>query len=135
MVEIRTRYDGGLRCSAEHGPSKSALVTDAPIDNHGRGEAFSPTDLLATALATCMLTTMAIVAERQGVELAGGTARVEKHMVADPVRRVGKLVVELKLPHVAEEHRARLESAAHRCPVTNSLHPETELEVTFAWGS
>ena len=81
MVEITTTYDGQLRCTATHGPSGNTLITDAPKDNMGKGEAFSPTDLVATALATCVLTTMGIVAKRHDLDIAGATARVTKEMV------------------------------------------------------
>src|SRR5262245_16249532 len=98
MVTVEDFYEGDLRCTAKHGPSGAELRTDAPKDNQGRGESFSPTDLVATALGTCMLTTMGIVAKRHGWPLEGGHARVEKHMIADPHRRIQKLVAELTLP-------------------------------------
>ncbi|NIP97177.1 MAG: OsmC family protein, partial [Akkermansiaceae bacterium] len=91
MVEIEINYEGQLRCGAEHGPSKDTLKTDAPVDNHGRGEAFSPTDLVATALGSCMLTIMGIVAQRDGIPLEGSRARVVKHMSTDTPRRIAKL--------------------------------------------
>ena len=135
MVEISVTYEGELHTRALHGPSRSALETDAPKDNEGRGEAFSPTDLLATALGSCMLTVMGIVARRHAWDLAGARARVEKHMVAQPVRRVGKLVVELAMPAVPEKAQAVLERTAHTCPVHQSLHPDVEVDVTFDWGA
>src|SRR5438132_10871823 len=98
MVQIDITYQGDLRCQAKHGPSGTILQTDAPVDNLGKGESFSPTDLVATALGTCILTTMAIVAERHGWSLAGASITVEKHMVADPVRRIGKLEVRVRIP-------------------------------------
>src|SRR6187549_568986 len=97
MVEITIRYQGDLHCDATHGPSQTTLATDAPVDNQGKGESFSPTDLVATALGTCILTTMAIVAERHGWKMEGSEATVVKHMVADPARRIGKLVVTVKM--------------------------------------
>jgi len=134
MVEINCAYEGQLHCTAKHGPSGSTLATDAPIDNMGRGEAFSPTDLLATALATCMLTTMAIVADRHKIEIKGATAKVAKIMATQPTRRVGELTVEIHLPPgIAEDQRARLEAAAHACPVHKSLHPDVKIPVTFYW--
>ena len=134
MVEIRMEYQGGLRCSATHGPSGTALVTDAPVDNQGKGEAFSPTDLLASALGTCMLTTMAIVGDREGWEIAGARARVEKHMDLEPFRRVGRVVVELDFPAgLPVEARPRLEEAARGCPVARSLHPDTAIDLTLRW--
>ncbi|MDH3684687.1 MAG: OsmC family protein [Myxococcales bacterium] len=133
MVEISVTYEGDLHTRALHGPSSSALETDAPKDNEGRGEAFSPTDLLATALGSCMLTVMGIVARRHDWDLAGARARVEKHMVAEPVRRVGKLVVEFAMPAVPEKARPVLERTAHTCPVHQSLHPDVEVDVRFDW--
>ena len=134
MVEIKIEYQGGLRCRAEHAPSKTTLTTDAPVDNHGKGESFSPTDLVATALGTCMLTTMGLVAERHGWKLRGATLRVEKSMVSDPVRRIGKLAVSIRIQG-AFDARARetLEQAALTCPVHKSLHPTVEIPVAFVW--
>ena len=132
MVEINCAYEGQLHCTAKHGPSGSILATDAPIDNMGRGEAFSPTDLLATALGTCMLTTMAIVAERHSIEVKGATVRVVKNMATQPTRRVAELIVEMHLPAgIAADQRARLEAAAMACPVHKSLHPDVQIPVTF----
>lgn len=134
MVTIQMEYTGGLRCSAVHGPSKTSLVTDAPVDNQGKGESFSPTDLVATALGTCILTTMAIVAERHGWKLDGARAIVEKHMVADPVRRIGKLAVTLSMPGGLDARaRETLERTAHTCPVHKSLAPNVDIPMTFVW--
>jgi len=134
MVEVTVRYEGGLHCQAVHGPSRNALPTDAPADNMGRGESFSPTDLTATSLVTCMVTTMAIMAQRQGIELAGTTARVEKHMTSEPPRRIARLVVEVNVPLPADHpERAALERAGDRCPVRLSLHPEVEVDATYHW--
>ena len=128
------RYEGGLHCSAVHGPSQSSIATDAPVDNMGRGESFSPTDLVGTALATCVATTMAIVADRNGVDLTGLTARVRKHMTSEPPRRIAKLEVDITVPLPAgHEHQARLEAAAKGCPVRRSLHPDVEVVETFSW--
>lgn len=136
MVEIEVAYEGQLHTRCTHGPSARELETDAPVDNQGRGESFSPTDLLATALGSCALTTMGIVAQREGWDFGTARARVEKHMVADPVRRVGRLVVHFELPGGLEEAaRARLEEAAHGCPVMKSLCDELETELAFAWGA
>jgi putative redox protein len=135
MVTITLSYSGELRTQATHGPSRSALVTDAPVDNQGKGESFSPTDLVATALGTCMLTTMGIVAKRHGWKLEGASATVEKHMVADPERRIGKLSVELRLPAgFGAKERTILERTALTCPVHRSLHPKVEIPVSFSWG-
>jgi putative redox protein len=134
MVIIEVGYDGDLRCSATHGPSGSTLATDAPVDNHGRGERFSPTDLVATALGTCILTTMGIVAERHEFDLRGATVRVTKEMTSQPVRRIARLGVTITMPQPAPEAmRRRLETAALRCPVKQSLHPDVEAPVTWQW--
>ncbi len=134
MVEIQVAYEGDLHTTCRHGPSGRELETDAPVDNQGRGESFSPTDLLATALGTCMLTVMGIVASRKGWKLEGARSRVEKHMAADPVRRVGRLVLHFELPTgFPPDARATLEEAARTCPVKQSLHPEIEMELVFDW--
>jgi putative redox protein len=136
VVEIRISYEGELRTRCRHGPSGASLATDAPRDNEGRGEAFSPTDLLATALASCVLTTMGIVARRHGWPLQGALARVEKHMVVGPGRRVDRLAVDLALPaRVPAEARAVLERAAHTCPVHRSLHEDVRVELRFDWSA
>lgn len=134
MVEAIVRYEGGLRCTAVHGPSQSAIETDAPTDNMGRGERFSPTDLVGTALGTCVLTTIGIVARRKGLEIPGMTATVRKHMTADAPRRISRLEVFVTIP-LPPDHpeRAVLEAAAKGCPVRRSLHPDIALEETFTW--
>ena len=135
MVAIEVVYQGELRTLATHGPSKGTLITDAPVDNQGKGASFSPTDLVATALGTCMLTTMGIVAKRHGWLLEGATCTVEKHMVADPERRIGKLTVEIRVPRAfGEKERTILERTAFTCPVHKSLDPRVEIPVTFHWG-
>lgn len=133
MVEARGIYKGEKRCEAQHGPSGTIIATDAPKDNNGRGEAFSPTDLVGTALATCILTTMAIVAERDGVNMVGSTFRVTKDMVASP-RKIAKLEVFLQLPSGIEpEYRKKLEHIAMTCPVHRSLHPDVQMPIHFDW--
>ncbi|MCE9594817.1 MAG: OsmC family protein [Planctomycetes bacterium] len=135
MVHIDIRYEGGLRCRAVHGPSRVELVTDAPLDNHGKAESFSPTDLCATALGACMLTTMGIVAERHGWDLAGTQVTVEKSMVVQPVRRIGKLDVVIRVPRDFDAQvRATLEKTALLCPVHQSLAPSVEIPLRFEWG-
>ena len=133
-VRIDFTYDGELRCSATHAPSQTVLLTDAPVDNQGKGQSFSPTDLVATALGTCVLTTMAIYAERHAIDLRGATATVQKEMIATPSRRIGKLTAEIRLP-LPESHpqREALERAGLTCPVHQSLHPDVEQKVTFEW--
>lgn len=134
MVEMTLVYEGGLHTRAAHGPSGSQLETDAPVDNQGKGEAFSPTDLLATSLASCMLTTMAIVGEREGWKIDGAKARVEKHMQLEPRRRVGRVVVELDMPGgLPAEARERLEQTARGCPVAASIHPDLEVDLRLRW--
>ena len=133
MVKITGEYQGDLHCVATHEPSGSALVTDAPKDNQGRGEAFSPTDLVATALATCVCTTMALAARVRGVDLKGLRYEVEKEMTPPP-RRIGKLKLTLWLPPSAKEMpQELLERAAHTCPVHKSLAPEVEKVIEFRW--
>lgn len=134
MVRIEIEYEGELRCRAVHGPSGTGITTDAPVDNHGRGESFSPTDLVAGALGACMMTIMGIVAARHEWDITGSRASVVKVMAADPVRRIGSLVVELHLPAALEEEaRTALERAAVTCPVHKSLSAECDVPVTFHW--
>lgn len=136
MVEIKISYEGRLRCRAVHGPSGTKLATDAPKDNMGQGESFSPTDLVATALGSCMLTIMGIVAQRHDIDLTGATVTVGKEMVTAPVRRIGRLSVDIRVPHaVSLEQRSLLENAAHTCPVHKSIHPDIDTPVTFHWGN
>ena len=131
-VTFTITYRGGLRCEAEHGPSKTALITDAPTDNHGRGESFSPTDLIATGLATCMLTTMAIVHGKE-VALEGATAVAEKHM-SPPPRKIARLVVKVTMPRgIPKAARAKIEATAPACPVVRSLHPDVVVDASFAY--
>jgi putative redox protein len=134
MVTITMDYRGELRCQATHGPSRTELTTDAPADNQGKGESFSPTDLVATALGTCILTTMGIVAARHGWPMAGSTATVVKEMVADPVRRIGRLRVTLLMSHALEaKAREALERAALTCPVHRSLASNVEIPLEIRW--
>jgi putative redox protein len=134
MVEISIRYEGDLRCEARHGPSGTVLRTDAPVDNEGKGESFSPTDLAATSLGTCMLTIMGIAARKQGVDLAGTTVSVLKEMSAKPPRRIARITVVFTIPLPAShEKREMLESAAKNCPVHLSLHPDVEQVMRFEW--
>ena len=136
-VDIDILYTGGLHCEATHRPSGSKLVTDAPLDNGGKGEAFSPTDLCATSLGSCLVTTMALVATRHGIELAGTTVHVVKEMVADPRRRIASLPTTVTFPRelatLPAEKRALLEATARACPVTQSLGPNVEVPMTFVW--
>lgn len=134
MVTIRTIYQGQLHCQAMHEPSGALLETDAPKDNQGKGESFSPTDLVATALGTCMLTVMGIAARGLKVDLTGATVNVEKTMVASPLRRIGTLTVHLHVPMpISKDHQEKLEEAALTCPVHKSLHPDIHIPITFHW--
>ena len=133
MVEMTGVYLGEKHCETTHGPSGTKLSTDAPKDNAGKGDSFSPTDLVGVALATCILTTMAIVAERDGVDLKGSTYRVTKEMSANP-RKIERLAVYLKLPAKTSDHdRKKLEHVAMTCPVHRSLHPDVQLPIVFEW--
>lgn len=130
MIEVQISYAGGLHCDARHGPSGATLATDAPVDNHGRGESFSPTDLVAVALGTCMSTVMGIVAERHGIDLTGMTVNVRKGMSTDSPRRIARLEVEVAMPIAAgHPQRALLEATAMACPVLQSLSPGIEIPV------
>jgi len=134
MVSLTSTYEGGLRCRATHGPSGTTLVTDAPVDNHGKGESFSPTDLVAAALGTCMMTIMGIVAARHGIDLVGMKAETVKEMTQSPPRRIASLRTRLTIPLPADHpQRAALEQAAHTCPVHKSLHPDIEAPIEFVW--
>lgn len=134
MVHSEIIYQGGLRCEAVHGPSGTKILTDAPVDNHGKGEAFSPTDLMATSLGLCMATIMGIAAERHGVELKGMTVGVDKIMATDTPRRIARIVVAFRIPQPSDHpQRKLLEAAALACPVHHSLHPDVVKDVTFEW--
>jgi putative redox protein len=135
-VEITAVYEGNLRCVATHGPSMAKVATDAPVDNGGSGAEFSPTDLVATALGTCVLTTMGLVAQRHQIDLSGMTVRVVKEMTQKPVRRIASLATEIVVPALAvadPSDRARLEAAANKCPVHASLHPDIDAPLTFRY--
>ena len=134
MIEIDAVYEGKLHCRLTHGPSGGQIVTDAPKDNHGEGAAFSPTDLVAAALGSCVLTVMGIVAQRHNVELTGTSARVEKEMVNVPVRRVGRLAVMITFVRNFEEsQRVLFERAALSCPVHHILNPEVTVTIRFTY--
>jgi putative redox protein len=135
MVQIDIVYQGKLRCKAQHEPSGTTMITDAPKDNQGEGASFSPTDLVATALGTCMLTIMGIVAQRDNIDLTGSTVRVIKEMAAAPVRRIGKLTVTIHVPQkLSDVEQQKLRNAAMTCPVHKSLHPDIEAPIEFQFG-
>ena len=135
-VEIDTVYAGQLHCEATHGPSGMTVSTDAPVDNGGKGESFSPTDLVATALGTCVMTILGLVAERHGVDLNGTRVHVTKEMVVDPIRRIGSLrtIVTIPAGRVSDPAmRSRMETAARKCPVHQSLHTDIEAPIEFCY--
>mgnify|MGYP001326507981 FL=1 len=131
MVRIDATYDGNLRCTATHGPSGKQLITDAPVDNMGKGESFSPTDLLATSMLTCIMTIVAIRADSKKIDVSGMTGSVEKTMASGP-RRVAKLEVVVNLPSGLDiEDRAWLITEGCNCPVCVSVSESMEVDVTF----
>jgi uncharacterized OsmC-like protein len=128
-------YKGGLRTSAIHLQSSTEIETDAPSDNQGKGERFSPTDLMATALGTCLITTMAIKANTMNIVLDGARVDVTKIMYSDP-RRIGKLIAHVYFPadlNLDDRQKEILERTARTCPVERSLHPDIELDMAFNW--
>lgn len=133
MATIHTTYLGGLRTEATHLQSGTKIITDAPTDNKGKGEAFSPTDLLAESLAGCMLTTMAIAADVHGIEMEGTECEVTKVMAANP-RRVAEVITNFKFPKTyTDKEKEILTKAALGCPVAVSLHPDVVKTVDFGW--
>ena len=134
MVQIDIQYDGELRCSAVHGPSQETLHTDAPKDNEGKGESFSPTDLVATALGTCIATTMGIYARRKEIALEGLHITVKKEMSKDAPRRIVRLETQIDMPVESTHPEAQtLERVAHTCPVHQSLVAEMEKPIIFRY--
>lgn len=134
MVEIHLDYEGDLHCSAVHLPSGTRLSTDAPVDNNGRGESFSPTDLVATALGACMATVIGIVAKRKEIAVEGMKVAVRKFMSEDQPRRISRLEVDMEMPLPADHpERKLLESAARGCPVHHSIHPDIEVKMNWKW--
>lgn len=135
MVKIDLQYQGELRVEAKHQPSGTRLHTDAPVDNQGKGESFSPTDLVATGLGSCMATIMGIVSLKHDIDLKGMEIHVEKIMSSDAPRRIAALEVDFKIPtKPAEEKIHLLEEAAHTCPVALSIHPDIKVQTRFRWG-
>ena len=131
MHQIEIEYKGGLRTEAVHLKSGQRIITDAPLDNKGKGEAFSPTDLTAGALGSCMLTIMGITANTQNINIDGTYAKVNKVMGEEP-RRISEINLDITfIQPVSKKHRMILERAAHHCPVSKSLHPDLEEVVTF----
>jgi putative redox protein len=128
-------YNGALRCNALHEQSQTLIETDAPTDNRGKGERFSPTDLTSTSLGVCLLTTIAIKATDMGIELAGATAGIQKYMSKEPPRRIVRIDVTVTLPQIdiSQKDREILEATGRACPVARSLHPDVEQVITYNW--
>ncbi|HTC00574.1 MAG TPA: OsmC family protein [Ferruginibacter sp.] len=127
-------YEGNLRCKAQHLQSGTSIETDAPTDNKGKGERFSPTDLVCTALATCILTTMAIKTATMGIELKGTIINVKKHMLNEPIRMIGAIDLEVNFPNsliLEEKDQVILKRVGDNCPVTKSLHPDVKLNIQY----
>jgi putative redox protein len=132
MVQQNITYLGELRCEAIHGPSSVHLITDAPIDNRGKGESFSPTDLVVTALATCIITTSGMVAQREKVKLEGTKIYAEKHMSTGSPRRIVKVAFRFDMPiGIPSDFRSKLKNLAATCPVAQSLHPDVVIDSEF----
>ena len=128
-------YKGNLRTEATHLQSNTIIETDAPVDNNGKGERFSPTDIVATALGSCMLTIMGVKAEAMNIDLTGTTLDIQKIMAANP-RRISGVQIRFGFPDdlvLSEKEKAILENAAHTCPVAKSIHPDINVEVKFGW--
>ena len=135
-VEISAEYVGELRVEATHGPSGALLATDAPVDNGGRGASFSPTDLVGTALGTCVLTIIGLFAKRHSLDLRGARIHVTKEMIADPIRRIATLRTTVTVPSAAIDDgklREKMEADARKCPVHQSLHPEINAPIDFVY--
>lgn len=128
-------YLGNLRCECTHLQSGSRIETDAPTDNQGKGERFSPTDTVCVALATCIITTMGIKAQTMDIDLAGSKIEVTKHMVSDP-RRIGRIDIKLILkasPEISDRDKEILQRVGNQCPVARSLHPDVEKNIEYTW--
>ena len=134
-VKLSCDYLGDLRTRATHGPSASTLLTDAPVDNQGKGEAFSPSDLAATAVGSCILTILGIQAKSLDADFRGARVEVEKHMTTVPPRRIARLDLRISMPAgIPEDIRPRLIRAAEACPVKQSLHPDIVIAMEWSWG-
>jgi len=134
MTKMSVDYEGDLHCTITHEPSGKQISTDAPADNMGRGETFSPTDLTAASLASCIATTIAIYARRKGWDVQGMRLEIEKVMQSEPSRRIERLPVKIWMPiHLTQEQQAAVERVARTCPVHKSLIPEIDIPLTFYW--
>lgn len=133
MITSKITYIGGLRCSAEHIQSGTLIESDAPTDNHGKGEKFSPTDLCATSLAECALTTIAILGKEKDINIEGAYCELQKIMAANP-RRISEIICNFVFPgHFSDEEKEFVENTAHHCPVAKSLHPDLKQTMTFSF--
>ena len=134
MVKINIIYEGNLRCRLTHLPSGDEILTDAPVDNMGKGEAFSPTDLVAAAAGSCMLTIMGIVAQKHHVNLEGTQVEIIKEMVSAPMRRIGRIEIIFKMTKgIDHAKRSMLERAAETCPVMKSLHQSINIPIRYIY--
>ena len=134
MVKVKINYEGGLRCALEHEKSGKTFKTDAPVDNNGKGESFSPTDLCASALGSCIATIIGMQMEALGLDLSGMRIEVQKEMTADLPRRIAKLTTDVWLPiELDDDQQWKVQIAAKNCPVHHSLNPEIEKPMTFHW--
>jgi putative redox protein len=133
-VKIHVEYLGDLHCSVTHGPSGQTFLTDAPIDNQGKGEYISPTDLAAASIGSCVATIMGIVARNNNIDINGMKIDVTKEMVNQPFRRIGKLSLNIQFPHqLSKEHFGMLSNVVRTCPVTRSLSQEVKLDYNFSF--
>jgi len=134
MATAKIQYQGNLRTEATHLKSSSTLITDAPTDNNGKGEAFSPTDLVATALSSCMITIMGIKARDKGINITGIKSEMTKVMGSNP-RRISEIIVTLRMPSVdiSDRDKKLLETVAKACPVAQSIHPDIKQTISFFW--
>jgi putative redox protein len=135
-VDIDIVYEGDLHCVSTHGPSRQTLTTDAPLDNGGRGSAFSPTDLVATGLGTCIVTIMGLAAKKSGLDIEGARVHVTKEMTTSGLRRIAALQVRVAVPgghKLSLSDRALLERAAQSCPVKQTLHPDVHVSIAFSY--
>ncbi|GAB3826319.1 OsmC family protein [Pontibacter rugosus] len=135
MATIKSTYSGNLRTTAQHLASGNSIITDAPVDNNGKGEAFSPTDLVSAALGSCMMTIMGIVANRSNIDIEGMEIEITKIMSAEP-RRIGEIILNFTMPAgktYSDKEKSMLENAAHTCPVALSLHPDIKQTVNFQY--
>ncbi len=133
MVKCKMTYVGGLHCELQHGPSGARVSTDAPVDNHGKGESFSPTDLMCSAMAACMATIMGIYAEKENLDLTGLEIEVCKEMSANP-RRIARIITTINVPLSADTpHREALRECVMGSPAMLSLHPDVEVPITWNW--